>query len=132
MRKKQTWLFALAAAWNLVIGLSILIAPWFSLQLLYGHEPGGPNDPLLAMLDRDFGFCVLLFGVGYGIVAVDPSRNQGLIWLGIIGKLGVVASLGQRWLIGMATAWVLPAAAGDLVFAALFVWFLWRSDSIHS
>ena len=69
------------------------------------------------MLDRDFAFCVLIFGVGYGIVAMDPRQNHGLIWLGILGKLGVVAILGQRWLTGVATAWVLPAAAGDFVFA---------------
>jgi hypothetical protein len=79
------------------------------------------------MLDRDFAFCVLLFGIGYGIVAIYPSRNHGLIWLGIIGKLGV-AALGQRWLTDVATVWVLPAAAGDFVFAALFAYFLWRSN----
>lgn len=126
MSMKPTWLFGLSAAWNLVIGLSILVAPMLSLRLLYGHEPS-PDDQLLAMLNRDFAWCVLLFGIGYGIVALDPSRNHSLIWLGILGKLGVVAVLGQRWLTGAATAWVLPAAAGDLVFAALFAWFLWRS-----
>jgi hypothetical protein len=128
---KAAWLFGLGAAWNLLIGLSIIFAPAISLNLLYGHQPSA-DDPLLMMLDRDFAFCVLLFGVGYAIVARDPSRNHGLIWLGIIGKLGVVATLGQRWLTGVATAWVLPAAAGDLVFAALFAWFLWRSNRTPS
>ena len=131
MYLKPGWLFGLGAAWNLVIGLSVLLAPLFSLRLLYGHEPSA-DDPLLAILNRDFAFCVLIFGVGYGIVALDPSRNHGLIWLGIIGKLGVVATLGQRWLTGVATAWVLPAAAGDFVFAALFACFLWRSKPTHS
>jgi len=131
MSIKPTWLFAVGAAWNFVIALSILVAPLVSLRLLYGHEPGA-DDPLLAMLDRDFAFCVLLFGVGYGIVALDPSRNHGLIGIGILGKLGVVAMLGQRWLTGVATAWVLPAAAGDLVFAALYAWFLWRGTSKQS
>jgi hypothetical protein len=131
MSVKPAWLFALGAAWNVVIALSILGAPMFSLRLLYGHEPGG-DDQLLAMLDRDFAFCVLLFGIGYGIVAFDPSRNHGLVWLGILGKLGVVATLSQRWLSGVATAWVLPAAAGDLVFAALFIWFLWRNKQPHA
>src|SRR3954470_23374977 len=84
---KPSWLFALGAAWNLVIGLSIMFAPLSSLRLLYGHEPSA-DDQLLMMLDRDFASCVLLFGVGYGIVASAPSRNHGLIWLGIIGKLG--------------------------------------------
>lgn len=128
---KLSWLFALGAAWNILIGLSVLLAPLFSLRLLYGQAPNA-DDPLLAMLNRDFASCVLLFGVGYGIVAMDPSRNHGLIWLGIIGKLGVVATLGQRWVIGVATAWVLPAAACDFVFAALFACFLWRSNPTHS
>jgi hypothetical protein len=86
----------------------------------------------LSMLDRDFASCVLIFGLGYGIVAIDPSQNHGLIWLGIVGKLGVVATLGQRWLAEVATAWVLPAAAGDLAFAVLFACFLWRSNPTHS
>jgi len=131
MSLKPGWLFALGAAWNLVIGLSVLLAPLISLRLLYGHEPSA-DDPLLAMLNRDFAVCVLLFGIGYGIVAIDPSQNHGLIWLGIIGKLAVVATLGQRWLTDIASAWVLPAAAGDFVFAALFACFLWRSNSTHS
>jgi hypothetical protein len=131
MSRKPSWLFGVGAAWNFVIGVSILVDPLSSLRLLYAQQPG-TDDQLLMMLDRDFGFCVLLFGVGYGIVARDPSRNHGLIWLGIIGKLGVVATLGQRWLTGVATAWVLPAAAGDFVFAALFAWFLWRSDKTTS
>lgn len=131
MSIKPNWLFAVGAAWNFVIAISILVAPLISLRLLYGREPGA-DDSLLAMLNRDFAFCVLLLGVGYGIVAFDPSRNHGLIWIGILGKLGVVAMFGQRWLTGVATAWVLPAAAGDLVFAALFAWFLWRGTSKHS
>ena len=126
MSLKPVWLFGLGAAWNIVIGLSVLLAPLFSLRLLYGHEPSA-DDQLLTMLDRDFAFCVLLFGLGYGIVAIDPRQNHGLIWLAIIGKLGVVTMLGQRWLTGAATAWVLPVAAGDFVFAALFAYFLWRS-----
>jgi hypothetical protein len=130
MSLKPSWLFALGAAWNFVIGLSLLVAPLFSLRLLYGHEPS-TDDQLLVMLDRDFAYCVLIFGLGYGIVAINPSQNHGLIWLGIIGKLGVVAILGQRWLAGVATAWVLPAAAGDLAFAALFACFLWRGNPTH-
>jgi hypothetical protein len=131
MYLKPRWLFALGAAWNIVIGLSVLLAPLSSLGLLYGHEPSA-DDQLLSMLNRDFAYCVLIFGLGYGIVAIDPSQNHGLIWLGIIGKLGVVAVLGQRWLTEVATAWVLPAAAGDLAFAVLFACFLWRSNPTHS
>lgn len=127
MSKRASWLFGLGAAWNIAIGLSIIFAPAISLNLLYGHESSA-DDPLLFMLDRDFGVCVLLFGIGYAIVAWDPSRNHGLVWLGIIGKFAVVATLLQRWLLGVATAWVLPTAAGDFVFALLFGWFLRRSN----
>jgi hypothetical protein len=131
MNLKPRWLFALGAAWNIVIGLSVSVAPLSSLRLLYGHEPSA-DDQLLSMLYRDFASCVLIFGLGYGIVAVDPSQNHGLVWLGIIGKLGVVAVLGQRWLTEAATVWVLPVAAGDLAFALLFACFLWRSKPTHS
>ena len=114
-----------------MIGVSVLLAPLSSLRLLYGHEPSA-DDQLLIMLDRDYAYCVLIFGLGYGIVAIDPRQNHGLIWLGIIGKLGMVATLGQRWLTDVATAWVLPAAAGDLAFAVLFACFLWRSNPTRS
>ena len=57
-------LFALGAAWNVVIGVAMLLAPAFSLRLLYGHEPGA-EDQLLIMLERDYAFCLVVFIFNY-------------------------------------------------------------------
>ena len=65
---KPAWLFTLRCRVERCNCPLDPYSPMFSLRLLYGHEPGA-DDQLLAMLDRDFAFCVLLFGIGYGMVA---------------------------------------------------------------
>ena len=78
-------------------------------------------DPMSKQL---FCGCVLAFGIGYWIVARDISRNRGIVWIGIIGKLMVVVVF-----FGHAIAGTVPYAFAaptiiDVVFVGLFAEFL--------
>jgi hypothetical protein len=116
----------MGAAWTIGIGGAVLAAPRWALELFYHHDPVA-EEPLLWMTTGDFGLGVLLFGLGYALVAVAPDRNRGFVQLGVLGKVLVVLGMVQRFVSGVGTRWVLVAALGDLVFAVLYARFLWRT-----
>jgi hypothetical protein len=124
--RADRWMFAMGAAWTIGIGGSVLVAPRWALEVFYHRDPATP-DPLLWMTTGDFGMGVLLFGLGYALVAVDPEKNRGFVQLGILGKVLVVLGMVQRFVSGVGTQWVLAAALADLVFAILYARFLWRT-----
>jgi len=75
-------------------------------------------------------FCLLavvLFGLGYFWVGVNPSENHAIVAIGAIGKIAVFA----MFLYFCALHWVPYTAMGiiafDLIFAALFLHFLIRT-----
>jgi hypothetical protein len=77
----------------------------------------------------DFGFAVLLIGVGYWIVSRDVTKNCGIVWLGIFAKMFDVVVLSWRWAEGVACPIVLLPAALDGAFVVLFILFLRTSIS---
>ncbi len=119
------WLFGVAAAFNVAVGIGLLfLRPW--LAPLLGLDPiAGTN---LVLIDLAGGL-ILLFGYAYARVAMDPTRYRPYIPLGIGGKLVAVVSAAAPWLAGE-ISWRLPLlAGGDLVFAALFLAYLRRAPA---
>ena len=119
-------MFALASAYTIAIALSVIVAPDWASEAFYRHR-ALPEETVLRILAGDFGGCLLLFGILYGMVARDPSKNRAVVWVGAIGKTLVFASMTQRYLAGIATPLAFSAGIGDLIFAALFAHFLWRT-----
>jgi hypothetical protein len=113
--------FALAAFFNLAVGVPLLLAPRTALASLVG---GGPGDMVLAQI---LGVLISVFGVGYGMVARDPQGNRGIAWLGVIGKLPLPVILWFYVRADLVPVRTLLLSLGDLGFAVLFVLFLWRT-----
>ena len=128
MRERGRWatVFFLAALFNYAIGLPIMLARRWSYDLSYLPEVS--RDPMALRLWADFGFAVVLIGLGYQIVARDVSKNRGIVLLGIIAKLFDVFNLTYLYLRGLAKPLVLVPAFIDAVFVALFVAF-WVSTA---
>ncbi len=126
-------LFYLAALWNVSAALVALAAPEFHAQTFFGSSVSAV-DPVSAVDTQIFWVSVLFFGVGYWLVARDPSKNHGLVFIAAAGKTVV----GVRWLWaygeGVMTSFVILGAVGDLVFALLFAVFLMkaRAHRVHS
>ena len=123
---ERSWsrFFVVAAVWNLVIAVPIIVAPEWSYSLAYPDE--GASDAVLALW-RDFGITVLLIGLGYYLVSRDLYRNRGIVIVGLLGKLIIdVIGIGWRYLDGMASQVALFAAAVDAVFVVAFLVFLLR------
>jgi len=112
--------FLAAAGFNFMMGGPIFLASQWSYRLAYFGEP---SDSTLRFWG-DFGFAVLLIGVGYWIVSRDVSKNRGIVWLGVFAKLFDVVALSGRWAEGIARPSVLLPAAIDGAFVVLFILFL--------
>jgi hypothetical protein len=113
-------MFLAAGAFNVAIGGPILVATAWTYRVAYVGEPVTST----LRFWWDFGFCVVLIGVGYWIVSRDVTRNRGIVWLGVFAKLFDVVVLSWRWLEGVARPLALVPAAVDGAFVVLFLLFL--------
>ena len=108
-------LFALAALYDMVLGLAF----FFAFGPIYAHFTIPlPNHNAYVELPAAL---TAIFGFGFALVARDPERNRDMIRLGILMKLAfslIVLSYAMRDAIpGM---WV-PLAWIDLGFALAFI-----------
>ncbi|HEX5415005.1 MAG TPA: hypothetical protein VFZ25_05010, partial [Chloroflexota bacterium] len=117
-------MFVFAALFNFVFGGPIWLAPAWSYAIAYLVPL--PREPSLVLsFWSDFGFAVVLIGVGYYLVGRDVTQNRALVWLGIFAKLFDVLVLSFRFASGIARPLVLFPAAVDGGFVLLFVLFLY-------
>lgn len=70
-------------------------------------------------------FFVVLFGGAYGWLALQPVIDRPMVGLAAIGKGGFFALVIIFFFLGEATGLALGAAAGDLLFAGIFGWWVW-------
>jgi hypothetical protein len=111
--------FALAALFNLLIGLSVMIAPQYSATV--------PLDDAALLPIRVVGWFVFVFGIGYAIVARDPLRHVGIVRIGVIGKLGMFVITLITCLTGVSKLSQAVPALFDLPWAIAFIVFLSRT-----
>jgi hypothetical protein len=88
-----------------------------------GQMAGLPAEVPLAYRAIAAAF-VLLFAGSYAWLATQPEPNRPMVVLGAVGKATVVAVVIGLWLAAEASLASLVAVSGDLVFAALFLWWL--------
>lgn len=113
--------FAIAALFNLTVGLPLLLAP-AAFYASLGQPP--PPDILSS---QTAGLLIAVFGIGYAMVARDPVANRPILWLGVIGKtpLPLIVWLNvQAGRAPMSSFWL---TLGDLLFAGLFLTYLLRT-----
>ena len=115
-------LFTVAAIFNAVVGLGMLLAydplaPWL----------GFPPEPTVWM--HIVALIVLVFGYAYWRIATDPARFREYIVLGIVGKLAFVVAIYGHFLAGDATAPLAALVTADLIFAGLFGAYLKRTPT---
>ena len=123
MKTYAHWLFGLAAAFNALVGLAMLLGrpllgPMLGLAPLVGTN--------IAIANLAAGL-ILTFAYAYLRVAMDPVRFRPFIGLAVIGKLLAVACVVWPWLAGDIDARLPRLVAGDFVFALLFADYLRRT-----
>lgn len=115
--------FLVSALWNLSGSLPALAFPELNLELFYGITGA---DYYMVFLNRALWWAVLIFGIGYLIIAHDPGKNLGIVIMGIIGKTVIAVHWFYLYGIGRAEIFPVIAGAGDSTFTVFFVIYLWR------
>jgi hypothetical protein len=106
-------LFVAAAVFNWAVGAGLVLAPNLVLGLMF-------VSPVIDITTwvHLFGWLVTMFGIAYYLIAQDPVRQQSLIQLGIVAKLGVVV-IALWHVVAGDISWQMMLPAGA-VWAALF------------
>ncbi len=116
----QSWrlFFLIAGLWNLTGAIPAILSPANNLEKYYDVKT---DDFMTVFLNRSFWIVILIFGIGYLLIAYDPGLFYGIIVMGIIGK--IIVALNWYYLrgIGKAKKGVVFVATGDLLFTILFV-----------
>ncbi len=115
-------LFYVASAWNVagaIMGLFFLD----SLSRLAWPGTALLDDPISIQFAMMVFGLIGVLGVGYALVAFDPSRNRGLVLIAAVGK-PIVLAFGLYYSWGVGSAWLLLPAFGVVFFTASFWWFL--------
>lgn len=115
--------FFIAALWNFAGAVPSLIYPEFSLRLFYRLPVA---DFYVVSLNTVFWAAVLIFGLGYLMVAKRPGRNLGILVMGILAKIGVAVFWYQLFSTDRASVVALLAGIGDILFTLYFLYYLIR------
>jgi hypothetical protein len=110
--------FGLAAAYNIAVGAAILLMP---ASLASAPFTGSPQE---ALLIQSCGWLILVFGVGYAMVAMSPMMNRGIAALGVLGKSAMPVIAYPFYTAGQIPWSSYVLTLGDLGFVALFILFL--------
>jgi len=126
MRKEKYYrnLFLIGAIWNWSATTIFFFAyePIFSLA---GMEV--PANPLFLRLFLSLAF---VFGIGYYWVSRDIANNHAIVKLGIMGKLSVFVLMTFYWIEGDVKLSLVPTGVVDLIFAILYLEFLFYFSSM--
>lgn len=110
--------FWVALVFNLLAGSPLLFAPDLMLRSF------GTDVPPDLLFHRFTGLLVVCFGALYALVALDPVRFRPLVWVGIVGKAGVVALFTEAYVSGRVPFSQYAISLGDVAFVVGFVAFL--------
>jgi hypothetical protein len=113
--------FAAMAVWNLAIALPGIVTPSRGFRLMYGVD----TDRFYELYQHwTVSAVVLLFGVGYGIIAIEPSANLGLVLVGFLAKAFAASLITILFSRRRATRFAFVVAAVDAVSALVFLRYL--------
>ncbi|MBA4751008.1 MAG: hypothetical protein H2055_02095 [Sphingopyxis sp.] len=117
---RPQWLFGAAAAFNLAIGSSLLLARR-ALTPLVGLDTINGTNLVTYYLTAAF---VTLFGYAYVRAAFNPARYRPYIVLGLAGKLIASAAILTIASFVRIPPSLLALAGADLIFSFLMIAFL--------
>jgi hypothetical protein len=108
--------------WATVV-YNLLGASAFAFPASVGQLAGLPV-PVPLVYSVMLALFVLLFGAAYAWLALQPTIDRPMVGFAAFGKASVFVAAVVLWATGNASAWLIPGATGDLIFAAVFAWWL--------
>jgi len=116
-----------AAAYNLSWGVFAILSP-LTIFRLAGFNP----LPVYPELWQCIGMMVGVYGIGYGIAALDPVRHWPIVLVGLLGKI-----FGPIGFVSAANSGRFPIAMGwtiltnDLIWWIPFSLILWKTAQVN-
>lgn len=114
-------LFAVSALFNLSMAAMLIFKPDIMLARLE------IRDPAARLLAQSFASSVTAWGIGYALIAYDQELFRNFAWLGVISKTVFFLIYFSALAKGRLKFAAFVPALVDLILAALFVEFLWRT-----
>jgi len=117
--KNPLWivlLFAIAAAYDGVLGFGFLAAPDYPFKVFHVTPPnhmGYVQFPAALLL---------IFALMFVAIAIDPAKNRNLIIYGILLKVAYCGVTLAHWLTTDIPDMWKPFTIVDLVMGLLFIW----------
>ena len=118
-----TWLFLVAAFWNLIGAAFGYFNTEYTFQGLFDRNL---TDPLFYEIYKGAWGTTLMFFIGYLLVSYNPIRHFGVALIGGVGKLSFAIAELQLYLSGLANAKILIIVVGDFTFCILFAYYFYK------
>lgn len=117
-QRSSVWkpFFFAAAAFNAIVGLSLLATP------ANFYEMNGLPQPAQFLEARILGWMIIMFGAGYVLIAQRTITSASFIVLMALGKMGVVVLTVTYWLEGAVNTSGMLLGLGDLLWALGFIY----------
>ena len=117
-------LFSIAAAFNFAACLIFFEPLGLAGALKLSHAVSNDVFGHIALL------AIAIFGFGYWMVPGNPTGYRGVVILGLIGKIGVVAiAFSHYFFVGDVNINLAGLTLGDVIFVALFYRYLRATSS---
>ncbi|MCU0384563.1 MAG: hypothetical protein MUE38_00955 [Flavihumibacter sp.] len=113
-----SWVFLLAALWNLIGACFGYFNTAYTFEGLFDQPL---TDPLIYEIYRGAWGTTFLFFIGYLLVAYNPVKQWGIALVGGIGKLVFAISELQLFLANLANQKILIIVIGDFLFCIVFI-----------
>jgi hypothetical protein len=121
-RLYRRWFYA-AAIYNAVWGIAVVMFPGTLLQF------AGMSAPDALPLVQVVGMMVAVYAYGYYLLAREPKRYSGLVWIGLAGK-----TFGPLGFLYSAMTGTLPWTFGWVCLFNDVIWWpvFWRFALTHA
>lgn len=116
-------LFVIAAVWNFAGSIPGIT----NASGMFAQEFGRAlSDPVMVAVYRGAWATSFLYALGFLLVARNPERHVGIVLMGGLGKALFAMNLAWMYLSGWTSDFATIVIAGDAVFVASFLIYLFR------
>jgi hypothetical protein len=116
-------LFVIAAVWNFAGSIPGITNAAGMFAQEFGRDL---SDPVMVSVYRGAWATSFLYALGFLLVARNPERHVGIVLMGGLGKALFAMNLAWMYFSGWTSDFAVVVIAGDAVFVALFVTYLFR------
>jgi hypothetical protein len=116
-------LFVIAAVWNFAGSIPGIANASGMFAQEFGRDL---SDPIMVAVYRGAWATSFLYALGFLLVARNPERHVGIVLMGGLGKALFAMNLAWMYLSGWTSDFAVVVIAGDAVFVASFLIYLFR------